>query len=375
VDNTNSYEGWHPRIEHGNSYYGWQRRMGRRDDRYDEDSYEDKDDSFWDDYSSESESSGESNSSSEDSNELKTAPTEDSSIEIEEDKEYSSDESENDFWDEYSDESEKDSVEVNSYEAFSSDDSNEEGEDFWHSTSDEETEDFDSSQESERLQEAVDDTYTLGQYGNAYSNYYSQNTDLVTRIGEVDSLARTYSTSVDLPEVYTSLTDTSTVVRKIIQTAITWTSKNIGWIAASAAWSSLRGFAGGRALPKDTSRSIQLATAPNEALQEVFTIIGSGLFTILIWLVSTSYQSSTAEETDEERRRSQGSSQNLWWLNPEFASPEEELYKRSAFTGGSGLVTILDDMFGTEGTMDFLKDNFFESSGALLFWSLMGLLP
>ena len=28
--------------------------------------------------------------------------------------------------------------------------------------------------------------------------------------------------------------------------------------------------------------------------------------------------------------------------------------------GGSGLVTILDDMFGTEGTMDFLKDNFFE---------------
>ena len=28
--------------------------------------------------------------------------------------------------------------------------------------------------------------------------------------------------------------------------------------------------------------------------------------------------------------------------------------------GGSGLVTILDDMFGTAGTMDFLKDNFFE---------------
>ena len=90
-----------------------------------------------------------------------------------------------------------------------------------------------------------------------------------------------------------------------------WTSKNVGWIVASAAWSSLRGFLGGRALPRvgvpllkevnsmplssvvvstlsfyfviilitssiqDTSRSIQLATAPNEALQEVFTVIGS----------------------------------------------------------------------------------------------------
>ena len=82
---------------------------------------------------------------------------------------------------------------------------------------------------------------------------------------------------------------------------------------------------------QDTSRSIQLATAPNEALQEVFTIIGSvrrhfmifylfqdlftinkplflfiifspfqGLFTILIWLVSTSYQSSEAETTSDE---------------------------------------------------------------------------
>ena len=39
--------------------------------------------------------------------------------------------------------------------------------------------------------------------------------------GEVDNLARTYSSSVDLPEVYTSLTDTSTVVRKILQTTIT----------------------------------------------------------------------------------------------------------------------------------------------------------
>ena len=34
--------------------------------------------------------------------------------------------------------------------------------------------------------------------------------------------------------------------------------------------------------------------------------------------------------------------------------------KKLLSTGGSGLVTILDDMFGTEGTMDFLKDNFFE---------------
>ena len=39
--------------------------------------------------------------------------------------------------------------------------------------------------------------------------------------GEVDNLARTYSSSVDLAEVYTSLTDTSTVVRKILQTTIT----------------------------------------------------------------------------------------------------------------------------------------------------------
>ena len=185
VDSTNSYEGWHPRIEHGNSYYGWQRRMGRSDDSYDEDSYEDEADSFWDDYSTESEGSGESISSSEDSNELQTASIEDSSIEIEEDKEYFSDESENDLWDEYSDESEKDSAEVNSYEAFSSDDSNEEGEDFWHSTSDEEKEDFDSSQESERLQEAVDETYTLVQNDNAHYNYYSKNTDLVTRIGRI----------------------------------------------------------------------------------------------------------------------------------------------------------------------------------------------
>ena len=37
----------------------------------------------------------------------------------------------------------------------------------------------------------------------------------------MDNLARTYSSSVDLPEVYTSLTDTSTVVRKILQTTIT----------------------------------------------------------------------------------------------------------------------------------------------------------
>ena len=91
------------------------------------------------------------------------------------------------------------------------------------------------------------------------------------------------------------------------------------------------------------------------------------------------------------------SKQNLWWLSPEFASSEDRLYQRNAFTGqllhhftcslccyyqyweealmseassitssatlcpgGSGLVTILDEMFGTEGTMDFLKDNFFE---------------
>ena len=84
--------------------------------------------------------------------------------------------------------------------------------------------------------------------------------------------------------------------------------------------------------------------------------------------------------------------QNLWWLSPEFASTEDRLYQRNAFTGqnsilsfcgpylgpflvhigsifgpgGSGLVTILDDMFGTEGTMDFLKDNFFEVKWILL---------
>ena len=100
-----------------------------------------------------------------------------------------------------------------------------------------------------------------------------------------------------------------------------------------------------------------------------------------------------------------------------------KIYRPGLCPGGSGLVTILDEMFGTEGTMDFLKDNFFEvnliwhsvmifvniisttirskmfeldifnenaiymsvfslsqtpkfqSSGALLFWSLMGLLP
>ena len=44
--------------------------------------------------------------------------------------------------------------------------------------------------------------------------------------GQVDNLARTYSSSVDLAEVYTSLTDTSTVVRKILQTTIT-VSKNL----------------------------------------------------------------------------------------------------------------------------------------------------
>ena len=89
------------------------------------------------------------------------------------------------------------------------------------------------------------------------------------------------------------------------------------------------------------------------------------------------------------------SKQNLWWLSPEFDSSEDRLYQRNAFTGvhfyitsnglsviaiipegfyifnnninhsplsagGSGLVTLLDEMFGTEGTMDFLKDNFFE---------------
>ena len=36
------------------------------------------------------------------------------------------------------------------------------------------------------------------------------------------------------------------------------------------------------------------------------------------------------------------------------------LTKMHLIKGGTGLVTILDDMFGTEGTMDFLKDNFFE---------------
>ena len=145
----------------------------------------------------------------------------------------------------------------------------------------------------------------------------------------MDNLARTYSSSVDLPEVYTSLTDTSTVVRKILQTTITvglitnnvnmeskhelhliavdfqerWLDRCKCSLVQSSRFSWGKSFTQGgcssvkRSIPlpsvvvstlslyfviilitssiQDTSRSIQLATAPNEALQEVFTVIGS----------------------------------------------------------------------------------------------------
>ena len=154
--------------------------MGRSKDSY-EDSYED---SFWDDYSSESEGSGESNLENEDSsheNELQKTSEEDSSIEIEED--YSSYESDTDFWgDNYS-------SEVSSSEYDESED------DSWESTSDEEIFDEESSEtEGAELQDAIDQTYSLKEYNNAY--YYPHNTDLVTRIGKYDLCLKSHCMDV-----------------------------------------------------------------------------------------------------------------------------------------------------------------------------------
>ena len=145
--------------------------MGRSDDSY-EDSYED---SFWDDYSSESEGSGESNLEDEDSShksELQKSPEEDSSIEIEED--YSSYESDTDFWGDYSNESED--------EALSSSEYDESEEDPWESTSEEGEES--SEKEGAELQDAIDQTYSSREHDIAY--YYPHNTDLVTRIGNIN---------------------------------------------------------------------------------------------------------------------------------------------------------------------------------------------
>ena len=206
MDRVVSYDGrWQPT----KSYGGWRDRMGRS-----EDSYEDSDeDSFWDeDYSSEdysAESKGSEESNSEDSSREKESSNtsdEDSSIEIEED--YSSYESEEDFWGDYSEESEDDSLEDYSEETVvSSSEYDGSEEDFWDSTSDEEES---SENDKEELQDAIDETYSLRDYYNTY--YPPSNADLVTRIGikeiaktemranldrtgGVDNLVRTYSSS------------------------------------------------------------------------------------------------------------------------------------------------------------------------------------
>ena len=158
--------------------------MGRSEDSY-EDSYED---SFWDDYSTESEGSGESNLEDEDSsheNELQKTPEEDSSIEIEED--YSSYESDTDFWgDDYSNEDE-----YYSEESVSSSEYDESEDDSWESTSEEEKS---SETEGAELQDAIDQTYNLKEYNNAY--YYPHNTDLVTRIGKYNLCLKSHCMDV-----------------------------------------------------------------------------------------------------------------------------------------------------------------------------------